>query len=115
MAVLSRPVTMIMFWMPECNASSTPYWMIGLSTSGSISFGWALVAGRNLVPSPAAGKTALRTLVGINIQFRRRRRAAQHPLEMRPRFPIQQIVHGGRSALTGEAVVRKGVSTSDAL
>src|SRR5215470_16398221 len=36
--------------------------MIGLSTSGSISFGCALVAGRNRVPNPAAGKTALRTL-----------------------------------------------------
>src|SRR5690348_2107311 len=35
--------------------------MIGLSTSGSISFGCALVAGRKRVPSPAAGKTALRT------------------------------------------------------
>src|SRR5262245_42783778 len=37
--------------------------MIGLSTSGSISFGCALVAGRNRVPRPAAGKTALRTVV----------------------------------------------------
>src|SRR6185437_12225442 len=35
--------------------------MIGLSTSGSISFGWALVAGKKRVPRPAAGKTALRT------------------------------------------------------
>src|ERR1035438_9529917 len=35
--------------------------MMGLSTSGIISLGWALVAGRNLVPSPAAGKTALQT------------------------------------------------------
>src|SRR5215475_3961952 len=35
--------------------------MIGLSTSGSISFGCALVAGRNRVPRPAAGKTAFRT------------------------------------------------------
>src|SRR6266508_3683824 len=34
--------------------------MIGLSTSTSISFGWAFVAGRKRVPSPAAGKTALR-------------------------------------------------------
>src|SRR5262249_47459370 len=42
-------------------ASSTPYWMMGLSTSGSISLGCALVAGRKRVPSPAAGKTALRT------------------------------------------------------
>src|SRR5919204_619349 len=38
--------------------------MIGLSTSGSISFGWALVAGRNLVPRPAAGNTALRIVLG---------------------------------------------------
>jgi len=28
---------------------------------GSISFGWALVAGKNLVPIPAAGITALVT------------------------------------------------------
>src|SRR6186997_43470 len=35
--------------------------MIGLSTSGSISLGCALVAGRKRVPRPAAGKTALRT------------------------------------------------------
>src|SRR5579859_6042298 len=44
-------------------ASSTPYWMMGLSTSGSISLGWALVAGKNRVPRPAAGKTALRTFM----------------------------------------------------
>src|SRR5215468_6757715 len=36
--------------------------MMGLSTTLSISFGCALVAGKNRVPSPAAGKTALRTL-----------------------------------------------------
>src|SRR5580692_8366900 len=35
--------------------------MMGLSTSGSISLGWALVAGRKRVPNPAAGKIALRT------------------------------------------------------
>src|SRR5688500_8015994 len=38
--------------------------MIGLSTSGNISLGCALVAGRNRVPRPAAGKTALRTAEG---------------------------------------------------
>src|ERR1700748_1463972 len=48
--------------MPEWRASSTPYWIRGLSTSGSISFGWALVAGRKRVPRPATGKTALRTM-----------------------------------------------------
>src|SRR5581483_4018310 len=34
--------------------------MSGLSTTGSISFGMALVAGRKRVPSPPTGKTALR-------------------------------------------------------
>ena len=49
--------------IPAATASSTPYWMIGLSMRGSISFGCALVAGRNRVPHPAAGKTALRTRI----------------------------------------------------
>src|SRR5271166_4048927 len=39
--------------------------MRGLSTSGSISLGCALVAGRNRVPRPAAGKTAFRTFAII--------------------------------------------------
>src|SRR5258708_35748940 len=41
--------------------------MMGLSTRGSISLGWALVAGRKRVPRPAAGKTALRTLMVIGL------------------------------------------------
>jgi putative FmdB family regulatory protein len=52
------PVMMMMSVMPQATASSTTYWMAGLSTSGNISLGWALAAGRNLVPSPAAGMTA---------------------------------------------------------
>src|SRR5213082_2949042 len=63
MARLSRPVTTMIWAIPEATASSTPYWMIGLSTMGSISLGCALVAGRKRVPSPAAGKTALRTFI----------------------------------------------------
>jgi hypothetical protein len=35
--------------------------MTGLSTMGSISLGIALVAGKNLVPRPATGITALVT------------------------------------------------------
>ena len=35
---------------------------------GSNSFGMALVAGKNLVPKPATGKTALRSLVMENTQ-----------------------------------------------
>src|SRR5215510_9348013 len=53
---------MTMLLTPDWTASSTPYWITGLSTSTSISFGCALVAGRNRVPRPAAGKTALRTV-----------------------------------------------------
>src|SRR5881394_1504277 len=74
MAVFPRPVTMMMFWTPEWIASSTPYWIKGLSTSGSISLGCALVAGRNRVPSPAAGKTALRIFAFINYSFYASRR-----------------------------------------
>src|SRR5450631_1416442 len=70
MARLPPPVTMITCSIPLAMASSTPYWMVGLSTSGSISLGCALVTGRNLVPSPAAGKIALRTggrVIGDNL------------------------------------------------
>src|SRR5476649_2688560 len=69
MAVFPRPVTIMMFLIPECIAYSTQYWMMGLSTMGSISLGWALVAGRKRVPSPAAGKTAFRTLAGIDFSL----------------------------------------------
>src|SRR5438094_9273759 len=61
MARFPPPVTMITCSIPLAIASSTPYWMVGLSTSGSISFGCALVTGKNRVPRPAAGKIALRT------------------------------------------------------
>src|SRR5437762_11145509 len=71
MAFLPRPVTRMMLSTPDATASSTPYWMIGLSTRGSISLGWALVAGRKRVPSPAAGKTALRTFAFISQLFYR--------------------------------------------
>ena len=45
---------------PAATASSTMYWMVGVSTMGSSSLGTALVAGRKRVPRPAAGMTALR-------------------------------------------------------
>src|SRR6266568_5483639 len=64
MARLLRPVTRMISSSPEATASSTTYWMMGLSTSGSISLGCALVAGRKRVPRPAAGKTALRIFIG---------------------------------------------------
>src|SRR5919206_4053622 len=61
-AVLLRPVTKIIGSTPASSASSTAYWMSGRSTTVSISFGIALVAGRKRVPSPATGKTAFLTL-----------------------------------------------------
>ena len=45
--------------IPEASASSIIYWIVGLSTIGSISFGQAFVAGKKRVPKPAAGITAL--------------------------------------------------------
>ena len=67
MAVLPRPVTMMTDSTPDRTASSTTHWMSGLSTSGSISFGDAFVAGRKRVPSPAAGNTALRIFWGMAV------------------------------------------------
>src|ERR1700760_1935410 len=54
--------------MPAAMASSTAYWIRGLSTTGSISFGLALVAGRKRGPRPATGNTAVRiTDFGIGL------------------------------------------------
>src|SRR6266511_4326913 len=60
---LPRPEMIRMSLMPARTASSTTYWMAGLSTTGSISLGCAFVAGRNRVPSPAAGMTAFLTFI----------------------------------------------------
>src|SRR3954464_4355353 len=61
MDALLRPMTTRTSSSPARAASSTTYWMAGLSTTGSISLGVALVAGRNRVPRPAAGMTAFVT------------------------------------------------------
>src|ERR1041385_2496632 len=63
MARLPRPVMTRMSVMPAPTASSTTYWMVGLSMTGTISFGWLFVAGRNLVPRPGAGITGFLTFV----------------------------------------------------
>src|SRR5471030_2592590 len=68
-ARLPRPVTKIISVMPAAAASSTAYWISGLSTIGSISFGLAFVAGRKRLPSPATGNTALVTLLNAIDQF----------------------------------------------
>src|SRR3990172_8669500 len=58
-ARLWRPVMKIISVRPAATAPSTASWMSGLSTTGIISFGLALVAGRNRLPKPATGNTAL--------------------------------------------------------
>src|SRR3954451_13760446 len=58
---LLRPMTTRTSSRPARAHSSTTYWIAGLSTTGNISLGVAFVAGRNRVPRPAAGMTALVT------------------------------------------------------
>ena len=84
---LPRPVMTRMSVIPFWTASSTTYWMAGLSTRASISLGWALAAGRNRVPSPAAGITAFLTGVSHGRLF-------YHP-QARPsvRHPASGPVH----------------------
>src|ERR1700761_8849697 len=60
MARLDAPVMNTSRVAPAARASSTAYWIRGLSTTGSISLGLALVAGRKRVPRPPTGKTAVR-------------------------------------------------------
>src|SRR5438270_2382249 len=69
MARLLRPVMKIISVMPAAAASSTAYWISGLSTMGSISFGLAFVTGRNRLPSPATGNTAFVTLRNVIEEF----------------------------------------------
>ena len=52
---LAPAVTIRTSVRPAAAASSTTYWIAGVSMTGSISFGIALVAGTNLVPRPAPG------------------------------------------------------------
>src|SRR5688572_19424226 len=59
MARLELPVMNTNLRAPAASASSAAYWINGLSTIGNISLGLALVAGRNRVPRPATGKTAV--------------------------------------------------------
>src|SRR5438067_7232551 len=58
--------------------------MTGLSTMGSISLGTAFEAGKNRVPSPAAGTTAFRTRLTIE-QLLFRSKPALHQ-----RLPVEQ-------------------------
>src|SRR5690606_2475879 len=88
-AVLPRPVTKIICSIPASRASSTAYWISGRSTTGSNSFGIALVAGRKRVPSPATGNTALR--IGLRLLI--------GPTDTAPVVPVN------RSGIGSEGVV----------
>lgn len=52
--------------MPAREASSTMYCIVGLSNIGNISLGIAFVAGKNLVPKPAAGIIAFNLSQYVN-------------------------------------------------
>ena len=47
--------------IPANTASSTACWINGVDNTGSKAFGTRFVTGKNRVPSPATGITALRT------------------------------------------------------
>src|ERR1700678_3268369 len=55
--------------IPDAMHSSTAYWISGFFTTRNISFGMAFVAGRNRVPKPATGNTALRTFLVFAVIF----------------------------------------------
>ena len=65
---LVHEVTKIRSVVPAAMASSTAYWIRGLSTTGSIYLGHALVAGRKRVPIPATGNTGFLTILVITKQ-----------------------------------------------
>ncbi|OBX36398.1 hypothetical protein A8U91_00740 [Halomonas elongata] len=62
MALLLPCVTSTMSRIPASTASWTTYWITGRSTMVIISLGIALEAGRQRVPKPATGRTALRIM-----------------------------------------------------
>src|SRR5947207_12385867 len=105
MALRPLEMTMMICSIPAATASSTAYWMIGRSTSGIISLGIALEAGRKRVPNPAAGRTALRTrtMSGalLGLWGRRSGRRKRHP---RPHARAQVDL------LTGHGVYQQSVA-----
>src|SRR5579864_2543009 len=95
MARLLEAVTRITSSIPEATAPSTMYWITGLSTTGSISLGTALDAGRKRVPSPAAGMTAFRTrLTNEQLLFRLTQAPLQAALSSsRQPTPVLQLAN----------------------
>src|SRR3984893_5592392 len=109
MECLLRPVMSNTSFRPAVTASSTTYWMAGLSMTGSISLGVALVAGKNLVPSPAAGITALvtsampRTLANPRESPGHAGTVSDVPGMQQEKAVLRQQLRAVRSALTPDA------------
>src|SRR5271169_6777399 len=86
--------------------------MSGLSTIGSISFGIALVAGRKRVPSPATGKTALRTSFMRRLAVRTRTTScggshlSLHPGALRRQDEEQAAMRWSPSRLRAEGTTK---------
>src|SRR6266700_1062823 len=112
MARLPRPVITRMSVSPAPTASSTTYWIDGLSTIGSISFGWLLVAGRNRVPRPAAGITAFVTRPVMLLRSRAAllhfRRPPRSPPALR-RYPLLSVAYSGGAALVARTGAEVGL------
>src|SRR5271169_3862576 len=92
-ARLEAPVMNTRRLAPASSASSTAYWMRGLSTTGSISLGLALVAGRNRVPRPATGNTAVR-MAGCDLMQKPRKGSVPNGLVGAVIDPLAQILAG---------------------
>src|SRR5574340_262755 len=93
--------------MPADTASSTAYWISGLSTTGIISLGLALVAGRKREPSPATGNTAFFTCTFM-VLFRSvcAQQSAQLVLDDRGHAEFPGLVQLGAGFLACHYVVR---------
>src|SRR5579862_8174119 len=93
MARLEAPVMKTSLRAPASSASSTAYWIRGLSTTGSISFGLALVAGRKRVPRPATGNTAVR-MAGCDLMRKPRKGSVPDRLIGAVIDPLAQVLAG---------------------
>src|SRR5438132_14075385 len=93
MAPFPRPFTSTTSSAPARSASSTTIWIAGTSTMGSISLGIAFVAGKNRVPSPAAGMTTFRNGRSIDTSTGRRNLAPTAPVRTvraQPKYSFPQ-------------------------
>src|SRR5947209_12088125 len=104
-----------MSMIPARTASSTTYWIAGLSTIGSISLGVAFVAGKNRVPSPAAGTTAFVT--GAKSAMNQTLVNPQEPRvhDIALKATVRRSILERRAALTDDQRADAGRALRDAL